>query len=117
MSAIQILLLGSLFVAGVYVYLKFQSAIADAVLLLFFIATGIVFVIFPQLTTKIANKLGVGRGTDLVVYLFIVFFIFAMLRMYARIRKVEARLTKVVRENAIEDAKKEEGKFTNRSSA
>ena len=101
MTAIQILLIAGLALSAIYVYLKFQSVIADAIILLLFIAAGIVFVLFPQLTTKIANKLGVGRGTDLILYVCIIFFLFVMIRMYARIRKLEQTVTKIVRDNSL----------------
>ncbi|TMI85612.1 MAG: DUF2304 domain-containing protein, partial [Bacteroidetes bacterium] len=101
MTAIQILLVAGLALSAIYVYLKFQSVIADAIMLLLFIAAGIVFVLFPQLTTKIANKLGVGRGTDLILYVCIIFFLFVMIRMYARIRKLEQTVTKIVRDNSL----------------
>lgn len=108
MTAIQIILIAGLILAAIYVYLKFQSDIADAIVLLLFIATGIVFVLFPQITTRIAHKLGVGRGTDLIVYLCIIFFLFIMIRMYARIRKLEQIITKFVRENSLRSAHKKE---------
>jgi len=101
MTAIQILLIAGLALSAIYVYLKFQSVIADAILLLLFIAAGIIFVLFPQLTTKIANKLGVGRGADLIFYVCIVFFLFVIIRMYARIRKLEQTVTKIVRDNSL----------------
>jgi small membrane protein len=112
MTAIQFILIAALLFAGIYVYLKFQSAVADAILLLVFIATGIVFVLFPQITTQIANKLGVGRGTDLIVYLCIVFFLFVVLRMYAKIRKLEQMVTKIVRENSLRGAKESPAKIS-----
>ena len=106
MTAIQILLIAGLALSAIYVYLKFQSVIADAIILLLFIAAGIVFVLFPQLTTKIANKLGVGRGTDLILYVCIIFFLFVMIRMYARIRKLEQTVTKIVRDNSLKSVVK-----------
>ena len=110
MTAIQLILIASFLFAGIYVYLKFQSAIADAIMLLIFIAAGILFVLFPQITTRIANKLGVGRGTDLIVYLCIVFFLFVVLRLYAKIRRLEQTITKIVRENSLQTAINKESK-------
>ena len=108
MTIIQLILTGGLLFIGIYVYFKFHSAIADAVLLLLFIATGIFFVFFPGLTTKVANRLGVGRGTDLVLYLCIIFFLFVVLRLYARIRKLEQTVTKIVRDNSIRSVNSKE---------
>src|SRR5260221_7561046 len=101
MSAIQINLIVRLVLAGIYGYMKFQSVVADAIVVMLFISAGIVFVLFPELTTRIANKLGVGRGTDLIVYICIVFFLFVIIRLYARLRRLEQMITRIVRDNAL----------------
>ena len=71
-----------------------------------FSGIGVICVLFPQITTKIANKLGVGRGADLILYLGIIFFFFVIIRMYARIRKLDQTVTKIVRDNTLKSADK-----------
>ena len=66
----------------------------------------VVFILFPDITNSIANKLGVGRGADLVFYTSILIFWFAILKLYARIRKLEQIITQVVRKDAIDEAEK-----------
>lgn len=109
MSAIQIILIVGLALAGIYGYMKFRGVVADAVVVMLFISAGIVFVLFPELTTRIANKLGVGRGTDLIVYVCIVFFLFVIIRLYARLRRLEQMITRIVRDNTLRSAKGEPG--------
>ncbi|HEX2122655.1 MAG TPA: DUF2304 domain-containing protein [Thermoanaerobaculia bacterium] len=58
----------------------------------------------PELTATIARALGIGRGTDLVLYFAILFMIFGFFAVYVRLRRIESDLTKVVRELAIRSA-------------
>jgi small membrane protein len=62
---------------------------------------GILFVLFPSLTDRLAHFVGVGRGADLVTYLFIVFFFLAGITLYSKIRKLEADQTEIVRKIAV----------------
>ncbi len=69
-------------------------------------ALGGVFVVFPGLTDRIANFVGVARGFDLLVYLFIIFFFVAGIILYSKIRNLEAEHTELVRKIAINRAEK-----------
>lgn len=62
---------------------------------------GVYFVIFPDSASKIANLVGIGRGADLIFYLFIVFSWFWFASTSAKMRKTEKRLTEIVRQVAI----------------
>ena len=67
---------------------------------------GILFVLFPDFSDKLAHYVGVGRGADLVTYLFIVFFFMAGIVLYSKIRKIEADQTELVRKISIQSAEK-----------
>ncbi|MCW5906997.1 MAG: DUF2304 domain-containing protein [Chitinophagales bacterium] len=69
-------------------------------------ALGILFVLFPSLTDKLAHFVGVGRGADLVTYLFITFFFIAGIAFYSKMRKLEEQQTELVRKIALRDAQK-----------
>jgi hypothetical protein len=69
-------------------------------------ALGILFVVFPSLTDRIAHVVGVGRGADLITYLFIVFFFLVGILLYSKIRKIEADQTELVRKISIQNAEK-----------
>ena len=62
-----------------------------------------VVVIWPQLTVDIANRVGVGRGSDLVIYLAVIFLFYTNFRLLLRIEKMEKNLTKVVRDEALKN--------------
>ena len=67
----------------------------------------LVAVIWPDLTVWIANLVGVGRGSDLVIYLSVIFIIYFLFRLLLRIEKIDKNLTKLVREEAIKDYERE----------
>ena len=62
---------------------------------------GIVFLIYPNLTTRIANLVGIGRGADLIFYVFIIYGVFWFSVLSTRFRHGDRKLTKIVRALAI----------------
>ncbi|MGH3897994.1 MAG: DUF2304 domain-containing protein, partial [Pseudonocardiaceae bacterium] len=62
-----------------------------------FIVVNIYAVLRPGDMTWIAQQVGVGRGTDLVVYLLVVAFVFGMLNTYLRQREISNHLTDLAR--------------------
>ncbi len=106
MTAIQLILFFGLLLISIYAYRKFRNSIVDAVVMSLFILAGIALVIFPEVTSWLAHALGVGRGVDLIFYFCILFFIFIILKLYARIRRLEQLMTKVIRNNSIAGAVK-----------
>lgn len=69
-----------------------------------FIALNIYAVLLPDHITWVARQLGVGRGTDLVVYLLVVAFVFGMLNTYLRQREISEHLTDLARTVALQEA-------------
>src|SRR3954449_627921 len=66
------------------------------------LATGLLVVsclsvLFPNLVTDLARSLGVGRGTDLVLYVLVVVSGTTWLGMYRRVSELETRLTRLIR--------------------
>ncbi len=66
--------------------------------------TSMVSVLFPEAVTAAARLVGVGRGTDLVLYAFIVFAVLGWLSTYRRLADLDNRLAQVVRSQALADA-------------
>ncbi len=60
-------------------------------------------VLRPEMTAVIAKSMGIGRGADLILYLFIIGFMGAALYFYGRIVKLETALTVLVRQFALQD--------------
>ena len=75
----------------------------DKLLIGCILAAGIFLVVFPDLTNRLAVTLGVGRGADLVFYLFIVAFCYLILLVYAKIKKLEQQLAELARRQALMD--------------
>ena len=68
------------------------------------VGLAIVAVLWPMLTTYVANAVGVGRGTDLVLYVLVVVFVFNAVAMTQRIHGLERTVTVLVRELAVDRA-------------
>jgi hypothetical protein len=65
------------------------------------VLVGIVAVLWPELTTTVANAVGVGRGTDLVLYLFVMVFAYTAAATAQRIHRLEHAVTVLTRELAL----------------
>lgn len=89
-----------------YYITRLRNKTAYRLSLIFISSIGVLFVLFPTIPNEIAHLVGVGRGADLVTYLFIVFFFLAGVNLYSKIRKLEANQTELVRKIAIEQARK-----------
>lgn len=64
---------------------------------------------FPGVLVWLAHILGIGRGADLVLYVFILAGFVAFFVTYLRFRRIEEQLTLIVRHLAIRDAESTEG--------
>ncbi|MDD3920352.1 MAG: DUF2304 domain-containing protein [Eubacteriales bacterium] len=62
---------------------------------------GVVFVLVPDLSSRLARLVGIGRGTDLLLYLFIVFCYLGGLSILAKFRRLERNQTLLVRKLAL----------------
>ncbi|MFE2107943.1 DUF2304 domain-containing protein [Kitasatospora sp. NPDC059463] len=71
-----------------------------------FVVANVYAVLRPQDVTWIANKLGVGRGTDLVLYLLVVAMAFMTLNTFMRFRSLEKKLTDLARTVAVNDGQR-----------
>lgn len=58
----------------------------------------------PDLTSVAAAWCGIGRGTDLVLYLFALAFIASTFYFYSRYQRLQRQITELVRQQAIRDA-------------
>ncbi|HYE53957.1 MAG TPA: DUF2304 domain-containing protein [Chitinophagaceae bacterium] len=103
MKLTQLILIVGLLAILVSYFRWFRSAVMDKLLVAVILAAGIFMVVFPDLTNRLAATLGVGRGADLVFYLFIVGFCYLILMLYAKIRKLEQQLAELARKQALHD--------------
>lgn len=104
MKPVQILLI-LLTVGLLFVYLAyFRSKLWDRVVVLLLLAAAWVSILLPEFTTIVANMVGVGRGADLIIYLFALFTLYALVLLYTNVQTLTLQLTALVRQNAIRDA-------------
>ena len=68
-------------------------------------ALGILLVWNPDRATWIANALGVGRGTDLLVYVLFILMAMLVLLIHARFRHYDRLLTELARSVALAGAR------------
>ena len=104
MSGIQLILLTGVAFICLYFVIRLKKKAVDLFFLLLMISAAIVFIIWPDVTNKIANWLGVGRGADLIFYTSILIFWFVILKLYTRIRQLEKSFTQIIREDALKKA-------------
>jgi hypothetical protein len=67
-----------------------------------FIVLFLIAVVFPKLTTNVANVIGVGRGTDLVVYLTSFALICFSIVLVIKFEQLQREITQLVRELALD---------------
>ncbi|MBC9936598.1 MULTISPECIES: DUF2304 domain-containing protein [unclassified Leucobacter] len=82
-----------------------RSLAIKRLLTLLFVAAAILAIIFPNTLTAIAHFLGIGRGTDLLLYLFMIAaLLYAVSTVRAQARR-DARTTELARAVALMEAR------------
>ena len=66
---------------------------------------GILAVLFPDAVTAVANAVGVGRGTDLVLYVLVMVFLFTSVSLYQRVSALDDQITELTRHLALLDSR------------
>lgn len=105
---IQVILIIAIVVIGLFFIRRpgSDSHLALRRLLLFaFIIAAVLSVLFPQWLSAVANAIGVGRGTDLLLYALVVVFLIYVSTQYRRNVELNRKLTKLSRRLALSDAK------------
>ncbi|HEY0216238.1 MAG TPA: DUF2304 domain-containing protein [Cellulomonas sp.] len=64
----------------------------------------ILSVVFPDAWNTVAGFVGVGRGTDLLLYGLIIAFLLYMVTTYRRFRELEQQITLLARRIAVDEA-------------
>jgi hypothetical protein len=72
-----------------------------------FFTFAIYSVLFPEQITQIASFIGVGRGTDLLLYVAVIGFIFFTVFTYAKFKDLETRIARLARAVALASALQE----------
>ncbi len=101
MIPFQIILFLLIFLIDVFVYWRFGHS--KRLIIAMVIVTIIItyFIYYPNKTTVIANILGIHRGTDMLLYCSILFFTFLILKIYIKMKKLESKVTIMIREKSL----------------
>lgn len=99
----QIVVMAGVLAFALYVFAA-RTVLTDRIIYLVLILAGITLALNPELSTRVANLIGIGRGTDLLLYTFVLFSLFHYVNMASHMKTLEQRLTVLVRANAIDHA-------------
>ncbi len=104
---IRVLMLSGLAAIGWLVFLRRNRLPIHIVVVLALLAAGAWAVLFPEETDVIANAVGVGRGVDLITYIFEVSALFVLIHYYTKFVELQKQITDLTREMAILKAERE----------
>jgi hypothetical protein len=114
----QWILMAALILVGVYLLKAKRSASQQAIRRLAILAAlfmGALAVLFPNYTSVLASFLGIGRGTDLLLYAFVVFALFYVVHQYRRQLWQEKTITDLARALTLVRAALEDQARTNKT--
>jgi hypothetical protein len=81
-----------------------RTAAGTKLAFVLFVVFGIYAVLRPNDVQAVASWVGVGRGTDLLLYALVVVFTFATLNAYLRFKELELRYARLARAIALQHA-------------
>lgn len=94
-------------IAALAIYLTFfRSSLRDRIIALGFFFSAAAVAIFPSLSDQLIAFAGIGRSTDVFIYLFSLASLFCIILLYSKAHKLERDVTQVVRYLAIANALK-----------
>lgn len=70
----------------------------------------IIIALFPSIFVTLSRLLGIGRGVDILLYLGMLLLFYLLFRFYVRMEAQQKEITALVREVALQNAKKKESK-------
>ena len=97
----QVLILSTIVALALYVF-SARTMLTDRVVYLVLLSVGVVLALNPTVSTRVANLVGIGRGADLLLYIFLLFSLFHYAMQASRMKTIDQRITTLVRENAMD---------------
>jgi len=108
-SLLQVFLLLLITFSFTRVYLRAREGRVEQGAVIFWILIwgGAIFIVlFPNFTTILANKIGVGRGADAVLYFALITLFYMVFRTNVALENLKQDLTELVRQLALQDDQK-----------
>ncbi len=115
MTLTQIFLSIFLLFALSRVYLRFRGGALSVISFLFWsgiFTLAVVIILIPDLTSKIAEIVGIKRGADAVIYASIALLFYLVFRIHVFLEDIKHDITTIVREIAFKKTKEENVKKT-----
>jgi hypothetical protein len=98
----QLLFVAILIFLVAYIFLL-RTAHTDRIVYLALALVGILLVLAPDLSTDIAHTVGIGRGVDLVIYIFILAGLFYSVTITSELKRMQRQMTALVRQIALDN--------------
>ena len=107
----------SLLLAGIllYAWAEYRRSPAVAILAVFVATAGLYFVWFPSHSTQLAELVGIGRGVDLILYIWVCISLIVLLNVHLKLRTQMELITILARKVALANAPALEKDIQNRS--
>jgi hypothetical protein len=101
----------SLLLAGIllYAWVEYRRAPAVAILAVLIATAGLYFVWFPSHSTEIAALVGIGRGVDLILYIWVCISLVVLLNLHLKLRTQMETITRLARAVALAEARSSPG--------
>lgn len=100
----QIFLASGLFFVCLYAFTQRSKSKFVSYVVIFCSICGFYFLAFPEHTSLVANFVGVGRGVDLIFYVWIVISLVILLNLHFKLRSHMELITSLARKIAILEA-------------
>jgi small membrane protein len=97
----------SILLAGIVVYAwsEYARSPVVAVLTLLVASAGLYFVWMPEHSTQLAEAVGIGRGVDLILYIWVCLSLIVLLNLHLKLRTQMELITALTRKIALADAR------------
>jgi small membrane protein len=97
----------SLLLCGVlaYAWVEYARSPILALLSLLVSLAGLYFVWFPSRSTQVAEFVGIGRGVDLILYVWVCVSLIVLLNLHLKLRKQHELITALARSIALASAR------------
>lgn len=89
----------------IYAFTEYRRAPAIGMGGLLVAAAGLYFVWLPEHATWLAARAGIGRGVDLIIYVWVVISLLVMLNLHLKLRAQMELITALARQVAIANAR------------
>ncbi|HKA79268.1 MAG TPA: DUF2304 domain-containing protein [Xanthobacteraceae bacterium] len=96
----------SILLAGIllYAWTEYRRSPVVALMTLVVAAAGLYFVWVPEHSTQLAELVGIGRGVDLMLYVWVCISLIVLLNLHLKLRTQMELITTLARKVAIADA-------------